>query len=81
MPTVKVYDSIEAEISFETQFSPGYGEQSDVDEVLLDTMALDSLHMFGRDWTEKDLRVTFGDMGAEAIKNLAFDMVEEWDDE
>jgi hypothetical protein len=42
-------------------------------EAFFDDMELESLYMFDRDWSEKELRVYFGDMGAEALIGLIFD--------
>jgi hypothetical protein len=42
-------------------------------EAYLDDMELESLHLFDRDWSEKELRVYFGDMGADALIGLIFD--------
>ncbi len=50
-------------------------------EFFLDDMELDSLYMFDREWSEKELRVYFGDMGADAILGLIFEQVEEWDND
>ena len=57
-------------------------DSDDVNEAFFDDMELESLHMFGRDWSEKELRVYFGDMGADALLSLLFaeagDDVMEW---
>jgi hypothetical protein len=49
-------------------------------EFFLDDMELDSLYMFNRDWSEKELRVCFGDMGTDALLSLIFGIVEEWEE-
>ena len=49
-------------------------------EFFLDDMELDSLYMFNRDWSEKELRVTFGDMGTDALIGLIFGEIEEWEE-
>ena len=58
-------------------------DSDDPNEVFFDDMELESLHMFDRDWSEKELRVYFGDMGADALLSLIFaeagDDVMEWE--
>ena len=50
-------------------------------ETFIDDMELESLTMLGRDWTERDLRVFFGDQGADALVRLIFDNAEGWEDD
>ena len=82
MPRSTVYADIEAIVSFETERAD-YGVRGSPvwDEIDPATMELESLHMFGRDWTEAELRLTFGDIGADALARLIFDEVEEWDND
>ena len=58
-------------------------DSDDTTEAFFDDMELESLHMFDRDWSEKELRVYFGDMGADALLSLIFaeagDDVMEWE--
>ena len=82
MPTANVNTEIEAVVTFATEKSDYGVNGSPVwDEILHDTFSLDSLHMFGREWTEKELRVVFGDMGTDALLGLVFDEIEEWDND
>ena len=59
-------------------------DSDDPNEAFFDDMELESLHMFDRDWSEKELRVYFGDMGADALLSLIFaeagDDVMEWEE-
>jgi hypothetical protein len=82
MPRAKVYSDIEAEVIFDT-VKEDYGvERSPVwDAIADDTMRLESLHMFGREWSEREMRVTFGDFGTDAFLGLVFDQVEDWEDD
>jgi hypothetical protein len=82
MPSATVTSEIEAEVSFAIErVDYGVSGSPEWDEILPDTMELESLHMFGRDWSEKELRITFGDMGTDAMLGLIYEQVEEWDDE
>lgn len=56
------------------------GELSQMED-FIDDMELESLTMLGRDWTERDLRVFFGDQGADALVRLIFDNAEDWEDD
>lgn len=82
MPSATVEEYIEAEVSFQTE-TCDYGVSGSPvwEEIDTTSMELESLHMFGRDWSEAELRLTFGDMGADAIRRLVFESVEEWDDD
>ena len=59
-------------------------DSDDPNEAFLDDMELESLHMFDREWSEKELRVYFGDMGTDALLSLIFadasDHVMEWEE-
>jgi hypothetical protein len=81
MPRAKVCDELEAFIQFDTE-SCDYGvdHSPEWDEIRRDTLELESLHMFGRAWSEKELRVTFGDLGADALISLICDGIEEWEE-
>ena len=83
MPRAEVYSDIYADVSFQADFVPGYGEQPDCYEIDVASLEIDSLHMFGKDWSEAELRLTFGDMGADAIRGLVFELVEgeDWEDD
>jgi hypothetical protein len=75
MAKAYVLADIEAELSFRV-LKEEYGCEID-----LETVEIDSLSMFGRDWSESDLRATFGDQGAEAMRDLILSEVEDWEDE
>ena len=71
------------EFGGEATVSATIAQDSDnTNEAFFDDMELDSLHMFDRDWSEKELRVYLGDMGADALLSLIFaeagDDVMEW---
>lgn len=72
----KVQATIEAGVSFDAA-----NDGDNPYEYFVDNMVLDSLWLFGDDWTERELRLTFGDMGAEALLQLIFNNVEEWEDD
>jgi hypothetical protein len=72
----KVQATVEAVVSFDAD---NYGDNPY--EYFVDNMALDSLWLFGDEWTERELRLTFGDMGAEALLQLIFNNVEDWENE
>lgn len=74
MARATVTAEIEAEVSFMAN-----SDSDDPREVFFDNMELESLWMFGNEWTEKELRLTFGDMGANAMLQLIFNNVEDWD--
>jgi len=82
MPTASVNTEIEARVSFNI-VKEDYGVRGSPvwDEILDDTLSLDSVHMFGRDWSEKDLRVVFGDMGTDALLSLIYGSIEDWEDD
>lgn len=79
MVTSRVNFEIEAVVS-------GHGVKSDYGVtgspvwIEYEDLELDSLYMFGREWIEKELRVAFGDMGADALIGLIFEKAEEWED-
>jgi hypothetical protein len=75
MAKAYVLADIEAELSFRV-LKEEYGCEID-----LETVEIDSLSMFGRDWSESDLRATFGDQGAEAMRAMILAEVEDWEDE
>lgn len=58
-----------------------FGVRGSPEWVEYEDKQLESLNMFGKEWTEKELRVVFGDMGTDALLGLIFDECEEWDDE
>ena len=73
------------EFSGEATVSANIAQDSDnPNEAFLDDMELESLHMFDRDWSEKELRACFGDMGTDALLSLIFaeasDHVMEWEE-
>jgi hypothetical protein len=68
--SASVYESIEADVSFDAERT----EQGK--EINLDTMQLTDLFMFGKSWNEAQLRAAFGDQGAEALINLIFGRVD-----
>ena len=76
MGRTKVYSEIEADVSFTAS-----NDSDNPNEYDLDDMQIESLHMFGREWEEKELRLYFGDQGADAFLQLIMDNIEEWDDE
>lgn len=82
MPRTTVYNEIEAVVSFET-FTEDYGVQGspEWEEIMPETMEIEGMTMFGKDWSEVDLRATFGDQGAEALRALVLAEVEDWEDE
>jgi len=82
MPRTTIHSDLEATVSFETE-KQDYGVPGSPvwDEIDPSSMELESLWMFGKEWTEAELRLTFGDMGADAIAGLIFDMVEDWEDD
>jgi hypothetical protein len=82
MPRTTVYNEIEAVVSFDT-FTADYGVQGspEWEEIMPETMEIEGMTMFGRDWSEADLRATFGDQGAEALRSLVMESVEDWEDE
>jgi len=82
MPTAKVSGEIEAIVTFRTE-RVDYGvPRSPVwDEIIPETMEIETLEIFGNDWTEKELRMTFGDQGAEAFLQLVFNQVEDWEND
>jgi hypothetical protein len=75
MPRARVIAAIDADISFNAA-----NDSDDPSAWFLDDYSLESLHMFGRTWSEKELRVTFGDLGADALIGLICDKIEEWDE-
>lgn len=75
MAKAYVRADIEAEMSFDV-LREEYGIEID-----LETVEIDCMTMFGRDWSESDLRATFGDQGAEAMRALVLAEVEDWEDD
>lgn len=82
MPLATVYDEIEAQVSFRT-YKTDYGvDRSPVwDEIDEDTMELESLHMFGSEWSRAELVECFGKQGANALEQLIFNGIEDWEDD
>lgn len=82
MPTAKVYGDIEATVRFNTErVDYGVPHSPEWDDITPETMEIETLEIFGYDWTEKELRMTFGDQGAEAFLQLVFNQVEDWEDD
>ena len=63
MPVSRVSDEIDAYVSARG-VKVDYGVPGSPEWIEYEDLELDSLWMFGRDWTEKELRAVFGDMGA-----------------
>ena len=80
MPVSRVTTEIEATVTGSAVKSD-YGVPGSPVWYEYEAIDLDSLHMFGRDWSEKELRVTFGDMGADALIGLIFEQCEDWENE
>jgi hypothetical protein len=82
MPRTTVYHEIEADVYFDTR-KQDYGvDGSPVwDEIIPETMELGTLLMFDREWSEDDLKATFGKDGAKIIIDYVFDLVEDWEDD
>ena len=80
MPVATVNEEIEAVVSFSVR-KTDYGVPGSPvwDEIIDETMEIDSLHMFNDDWTRAELVETFGKQGADALERLIFNNVEEWD--
>lgn len=82
MPRVTIHHDIEAVVVFETERCDyGVPRSPEWDEINLYTIEIESMSMFGRNWSEVDLRATFGDQGVEALRSLIVDNVEDWEDE
>lgn len=82
MPSAKIYGDIEASVTFRTErVDYGVERSPEWDMIIPETMEIDGLSIFGNDWTEKELRMTFGDQGAEALLQLVFNQVEDWEDD
>lgn len=82
MPVSEIYGDIRASVKFQTErVDLGIDRSPEWDEIITDTMEIDTLEIFGDEWTEKELRLTFGDQGAEAFLQLVFNQVEDWEDE
>lgn len=75
MPIAKVTNEIDAVVSFRT-VKTDYGVNGSPvwDEIDDTSMELDSLHMFGDDWSRAELRECFGKQGAEALERLIFNL-------
>ena len=82
MPLAKVNSEIDAQVSFRT-YKEDYGVTgSPVWDAIDDSsMELESLHMFGDDWSRAELVECFGKQGADALMQLIFNNVEDWEDE
>lgn len=76
MPRTTIKTEIEAEVYFTAS-----NDGDNPNEYFIDDMQMESLWMFGREWEEKELRLVFGDQGADAMLQLIGDQIEEWDDE
>ena len=82
MPTAKIQGDIHASVRFDTErVDYGVPRSPEWDEIIPETMEIETLEIFGYDWTEKELRMTFGDQGAEAFLQLVFNQVEDWEDD
>ena len=82
MPAAKIYGDIQASVSFKTErVDYGVPGSPEWDEIIPETMEIETLEIFGNDWTEKELRMTFGDQGAEAFLQLVFNQVEDWEND
>lgn len=80
MPTAKIHGDIQASVRFDTErVDYGVPRSPEWDEIIPETMEIETLEIFGYDWTEKELRMTFGDQGAEAFLQLVFNQVEDWE--
>jgi hypothetical protein len=59
-------------------------DSDDPNEAFFDDMELEGLYLFDQYWSEKELRIYFGDMGADALIGLVFDAatddVGEWEE-
>jgi hypothetical protein len=80
MPVATVSAEIDATVSFQTeQTDYGVAGSPTWDEIIDGTMEIDSLYMFGEDWTRAELVETFGKQGADALSRLIFNNIgEEW---
>jgi hypothetical protein len=72
--TARVTTEIEAQVSLDA-----FDDDLNPEENYLDNFELGDLWMFGREWSERDLRITFGDMGADALIGLIFGLVEDYE--
>jgi hypothetical protein len=79
MALARIATEIEAEI-YAIGVPTDYGVPRSSTWVEYDDLELHGLTMFGREWTEKELRNTFGDQGADALIALIFDQVEDWEE-
>ena len=79
MATATVNTELTAKIRFNVDHTRG--DQFNPDEYEFNDMELETLNMFGGDWTEKELRLTFGDIGAMALIEMCFNNVEDWEND
>lgn len=82
MPVSNVTQEIEAKVTFRT-YKTDYGVPGSPvwDEIDDSSMVLESLHMFGDDWSRVELVEIFGKQGANALERLIFNQVEDWIDD
>jgi hypothetical protein len=81
MPRSDVTTYLEAEVAFNATLVKGYEEQHDSYDIDFASVELVKLRMFGRDWTESELRLRFGDQGAVALIGLIADHIEDLEDD
>lgn len=55
------------------------GGEMPFEETIVENVEFLEMFIFGRWWTEAELRTTFGDMGADAMIRLSADRVEDWE--
>ena len=75
--TVRLY--IEAEFTG-TLTEEDIGGELPFVETYVDDIEFQEAWMFGRAWTEAEMRTTFGDMGADAMIGLLQGYAEDWED-
>lgn len=77
MPQVSVHSEIEADVSFDTERADYGVPGSPVwDDMMPETLSLESLTMFGTTYSERELRLEFGNQGAEAMMKIVFNNVD-----
>ncbi len=80
MPQSYVYTEIEATVTAQSERADYGVPGSPVwDEIKPSSMELDSLYMFGKEWTNAELLAKFGEQGYDALVQMIFDAAEEWE--